>query len=1159
MFTKIAQNIFMRAKLHYVLSIAIFLSVFSIFAQNSSWKKIESNKDTKIVSKLNLDKSKVHVFELNEISLQESLSPVFLRSDKSKEQSIIINIPAENGKLESFKIYEAPVFSPELAAKYPNIKSYVGFSIDNSGIKLRMSVSPQGVQTMITYLDKPSVFMQPVSKNSSQYILYSRKDKNKFINKFECKTIDELNETFNKGGVSSKIKLNEGGANDQTLQKFRIAISVTGEYTTYHDDGVSGNGDAVADALAAINATLVRVNEIFETDMAITFQLVNAPQLIYTNASTDPYSPASTGADGVWSSELQSTLTSVIAEGAYDVGHLFGATGGGGNAGCIGCVCVDGSKGSGFTSPSNGIPEGDTFDLDFVIHEIGHQMGANHTFAFDNEGTGVNSEPGSGTTIMAYAGIEGANNVELNSDPYFHYHSIKQILENLVNKTCKTTEVISNNPPIANAGNDYNIPAGTAYVLKGLATDADSGDNLSYCWEQIDSGIVNYLNFGPDLTSGSMNRSLSPSSVSDRYIPKFNSVLAGNTTQSNPTLGSDWETVSTVGRTLNWALTVRDRAPVSSSGGQSSFDTMKITVENVTPFTISNPVSWTQGTNATINWVVGQTNNGTINCQNVNIKLSTDGGLTFPITIVSNTPNDGVHTYAVPLIPNTSTARILIEAANNIFYDVSNFDFSISPNPDFFMVEETLYPIACAETTATFHFNYVVANGFSENTVFSASGNPSGSSVTFSPANLNTSGSVTMTISNLDGVPLGNYPITITGTSTSITKNKNINFPFFNGICSSIASTEYDTSTTLVRFNTINQSSGKPSGYSDYTSISTDVNRGNTYNLNVNVNTDGDYTTTTRVWIDWNQNCSFNDAGEEYNLGDATNVINVRTTNSPLSITVPVGARVGSTIMRVSTKFKDDGLPASCENGFDGEVEDYTINVISSQQVSISLVNFNTINNVSTIPASYNDFKSISTTVNRNSSYPLSVNINTYGNFEASTKVWIDWNQNLSFEDFEEVYDLGNTTNVTNGATTNSPLSINVPIDAILGNTVMRVSSKYGDGSLHTSDQNIVGGEVEDYTLNIMPTLAIEEFGFENFKVYPNPNNGKFIIQLNGSLERPINVDLFDIRGRYIFNKSYNDVGDFRQELHLNNLQSGMYLLIVNDGLKKSTKRIVVK
>ncbi|WP_308993709.1 reprolysin-like metallopeptidase [Mariniflexile litorale] len=1161
----------MKAKLHYVLSIAMFLAIFSVSSQNSSWNKKQTIKNSKIISKLNLDKSKVHVFELNTVSLKKSLLGTVSRNSKTKQKSTTISIPGNEGKLETFKIYEASVFSPDLAAKYSDIKSYIGVSTNNSGTRLRMSMSPLGIQTMITYINNTTVFMQPTSQGSNEYVLYNKNSKDFTKNRFECKTFEDVNKSLNKNSSNSKIAVNEGGANNQTLQKFRIAISTTAEYTAYHNDGIPGNGDAVADALAAINATLNRVNEIFETDMAVTFELINAPQLIYTNTSTDPYSNASIGTHednknntNGWSLQLQNNLTNTIGNAAYDIGHLFGATGGGGNAGCIGCVCTnddvlnnnDKNKGSAFTSPANAVPEGDTFDIDFVAHEIGHQMGASHTFAYETEGSGVNSEPGSGTTIMAYAGIEGNNNVALNSDPYFHYHSIKQILENLRFKTCQTTEVITNNSPIANAGANFNIPAGTAYVLKGTATDADGGDNLTYCWEQIDSGSVNYLNFGPDLTSGSMNRSLPPSSDSNRYIPKLSSVLAGNTTQTNPTIISDWETVSTVGRNLNWALTVRDRAPASASGGQSSFDTMKITVEAVSPFTVSNPVSWAQGSNVIINWEVGQTTNASINCQTVNIKLSTDGGLTFPIIVASNTPNDGTHAYTVPSIPDTNTARLLVEAADNIFYDVSNFDFSISPTPDFFIVEDILDPIVCAATTATFHFNYVVANGFSENTVFSVTNLPSGASAIFSPTQLANSGTVTMTINNIS--TQGNYTPNIIGTSASITKNKNVNLPFFNGICNSIANTEYETSTTLVQFNTINNASGKTSGYNDYKNISTSVNRNSIHNLTVKVNTDGDFSTSTKVWIDWNQNCSFNDAGEEYNLGDATNVSNGSTSNSPLSITIPADASFGNTIMRVSTKFRDDGVPTACENGFDGEVEDYTLNIVS-EQVTISLVKFNTIDNTSTVSSGYNDYKSISTPVNRNSSYPLNVNVNTNGNFETSIKVWIDWNQNSSFEDSEEVYDLGNTTNVANGPTANSPLSITVPMNALLGTTTMRVSIKYGDGSFHTSEENIINGEVEDYSLNIIPTETIEAFGFENLRIFPNPNEGAFTIKLNGSLERNIDVKMFDIRGRYIFNKSFQNAGDFREELQLYNLQPGMYLLIVNDGVRKIAKNIVIK
>ncbi|WNH14188.1 reprolysin-like metallopeptidase [Thalassobellus suaedae] len=1150
----------MKAKLHYVLATTIFLIAFSAFSQNSSWEKIENTKDSKKISALNLNKDKMLLFKLDMLSLKQRLSSVSLRSKKNKKTTSLISIPGKNGGFETFKIYEASVFSPELAAKYPNIKSYVGVNPNNTGARLRMSVSPNGVQTMITYADEPTVFMQPVSKNSNQYILYSKQDKNKIANTFECKTLDALNKTFNKNSSTAKIKLNEGGANNQTLQKFKIAISTTAEYTAYHY--VS---DSITDALAAINATLSRVNEVFETDMAVTFELVNATQLIYTKASTDPYSDASTGTDGAWSSELQNTLTTVIGEDTYDIGHLFGATGSGGNAGCIGCVCNDGVKGSGFTSPADGIPEGDTFDLDFVVHEIGHQMGANHTYAYEDEGTGVNSEPGSGTTIMAYAGIEGLNNVELHSDDYFHYHSIKQILDNLSGKSCQTPEVISNNPPIADAGNDYYIPKGTAYILKGAATDVDGSDNLTYCWEQIDSGVVNYLNFGPDVTSGSMNRSLPPSSSSERYIPKFSSVLEGNTTQTNPTLGSDWETVSGVSRTLNWALTVRDRATAAATGGQTSFDRMQIFVEDAIPFTIKNPVSWSQGSTQTIEWEVGQTTNGTINCQNVNIKLSTDGGLTFPTSIATNTPNDGVFSYTVPAITDTTNARILIEAADNIFYDVSNFNFSISNNPDFFIVEETLDPIACAETSATFHFDFVVANGFSENTVFSASGIPSNSSVTFTPSSLNTSGAVTMTISNLTNIAQEDYPITITGTSASITKNKIVNLPFYNSQCHSEGNIDYATSTTLVSFNTINNASGKPSGYSNYTNISTILNRNNSYDLTINVNTDSgiavdeQYTTNTKVWIDWNQNCSFDDPGETYNLGDATGVSNGPTSASSLSITVPISASIGNTIMRISTKYKDDGIVTSCENGFDGEVEDYTLNITGNNEASTTLVQFNTIDNISERPSEYSDYTSfISTTVNRNSSYPLNVNINTKGNFEAGTRVWIDWNQNASFDD-SEVYDLGSTTNVTDGATANSPLSITIPIDAVLGNTIMRVSTKYVNTELHTPSQTIVDGEVEDYTLNITPTESIETNGFENFIIFPNPNDGKFTIQLNTALNRNINVKIFDSRGHFIYEKYFEEGGDFSEDIELNSLQSGLYFLIADDGLKRSTKKIIIK
>ena len=566
-----------------------------------------------------------------------------------------------------------------------------------------MSVSPQGVQTMVTYLDKPTIFMQPITKGANEYVVYDRGMKVNSEAIFKCQTIDESNETLNKSKTS---KINEGGANNQTLQKFRIVISTTSEYTTYH-------GGTIAGALAGINATLNRVNEVFETDMAVTFELVDATGLIYNNAATDPYSDANIGADesnsnnaNGWSLQLQNTLSTSNALGnnlternnAYDIGHLFGASGGGGNAGCIGCVCnndtasnTDKNKGSAFSSPAGNIPEGDTFDINFVIHEIGHQMGANHTWAFEDEGINPNvqSEPGSGTTIMAYAGIapNSEDNVQPNSDGYFHYHSIKQILDNLTGKSCQTTEATSNNPPIADAGNNYIIPAGTPYILKGTATDTDSDDNLTYCWEQIDTGVTDYLNFGSTLITESMNRSLYPTSSPNRYVPRLSSVLDGNVVQTNPGLGSDWETVATVDRFLNWALTVRDRTVSSPTGGQSSYDTMQIEVIDGTtpnpvgPFIVTSQstsnISWTQNTTETITWDVANTDDsGGINTQSVNILLSTDGGLNFNTTLKSSTPNDGMEDITVPNI-TAPFCRIMVEPVNNIYYAVNSTDFAI--------------------------------------------------------------------------------------------------------------------------------------------------------------------------------------------------------------------------------------------------------------------------------------------------------------------------------------------------------------------------------------------------------------------------------------------------------------------------------------------------
>ena len=386
------------------------------------------------------------------------------------------------------------------------------------------------------------------------------------------------------------------------------------------------------------------MNEILEVDLGVRLELVTDAFLLYTDTLTDPFT-------GDFNSEIQELLTNNVGEANYDIGHLFHRGQANGDAGSVGNVCQNGQKGSAFsahpftaTNGSGGDFLTDYFDIDYVIHEVGHQFGALHTFSHISESFGFNSEPGSGSTIMSYAGIVSGQNMQRHSDPYFHYHNIQNIKSYLSTKACQTTTLISNQIPLVSAGEDFTIPKGTAYTLTAVATDTDS---LTYCWEQLDSGRVRSGDFGPNLLSGSTNRSLLPTTSPTRTIPRMTSVLAGNLTEINPTIGSGWETVSLVERSLRWGITVRDRDQANPSGvGFSAQDEMSIQVEgDAGPFVLSSQdqssTLWLSGANEQIVWEVANTDQAPINTTSVSIYLSLDGGASFPILLANSVPNNG--------------------------------------------------------------------------------------------------------------------------------------------------------------------------------------------------------------------------------------------------------------------------------------------------------------------------------------------------------------------------------------------------------------------------------------------------------------------------------------------------------------------------------------
>lgn len=690
-----------------LLFIVMLLFVVQMNAQKSFvWVKTAPDEITrleKIKSTPYSDKQQLYRIDINEI--KKSLSKA---KDKfSGEAGVEVIFPTINGEFEKYLVWENSNFEPSLQAKFPDIRAYIGKGVTNKTSSIHFSLSPEGIQTMVLKPNNESEFIEPYTKDKSVYVLFDSKTRVKGRLPFDCSTHDE----FSIEDIHSIT--NQVLSDDKIYRTMRLALSCTGEYAQFH-------GGTVNSTLSAMNATMTRVNGIYEIDLSAHLNIIDEnAQVIYLNSSTDPYSPPSIGAASSnqftavgWGNQLQKTLTSVLGNEAYDIGHLFGATGGGGNAGCIGCVCVDETvpsltgqtKGKGFTSPADGIPAGDTFDINFVAHEMGHQLGAQHTFTFQFENPNVMVEPGSGSTIMAYAGVAEPYdlNIQADSDPYFTYKSIVQIHNNLKTKTCPEGTFITNTPPITNAGKDYTIPSGTAYVLRGTAVDKE-GDVLTYCWEQ-DNQIISNEETGVKSEAystklkGPNYRSFTPLSVPNRFLPEFDKVLVGQ-------LSTEWESVSTVARDLNFQLTVRDNnlsAPQTSSDGMKVTSSAPYNISSGTgagPFTVTsqntNGITWNEGSSQIITWTVNNTAS-LAGSQNVNIKLSIDGGQNFNYTLASNTPNDGLETIIVPKTAQTSTnCRIWIEPTANIYYAINSKNFKVTPNlsnEDFNLSNFSLFP-----------------------------------------------------------------------------------------------------------------------------------------------------------------------------------------------------------------------------------------------------------------------------------------------------------------------------------------------------------------------------------------------------------------------------------------------------------------------------------
>lgn len=845
---------------------------------------------------------------LYQLDLDKFVQRITVSGSIGFSSSVDLLLPNLTGKIEKFNVRYTPVADQKLALKY-GLKSYSGTSVNDPERTVRLSVTASGISATI-FDGNDLEFIDKVSEGI--YSVHSKRSEKKGA--FVCGTgeppvsqaeIAALLNTAAKtaSGLSARMS-------DRKFHTLRIAISTTAEYTNYFG--------GVPQALAAINHTLTRVNGIFERDLALQLILQDFPQLIFTDPKTDPYSDYTSGANGSWSAELQNTLTSTIGNGAYDLGHLFGANGGGGNAGRVGMVCQDDSadaadlnKGAAFTSPADGKPEGDTFDIDFVAHELGHQLGATHTFSYVLEKQGTSVEPGSGSTIMGYAGITTAD-VQQHSDAYFHAISIDQIQKKMQAVSCDKEIPIANQPPVIQPLAAYTIPKSTAFVLAASATDPEN-DPLTYTWEQTNDARSPVTVITGNEPSGPIYRSLPPTNSPVRYFPKLIRVLEGSLT--NPT---DWESVSHVPRELNFTVTIRDNTPLKQQQ-QTSSASLNLTVGNDGPFKVitsqiyhnsATPIVWDPANTAAAPYSVA----------NVKIDYSKDGGVTWTV-LAATTPNDGSEQMNIPSLSPGEMGYVRISAINNVFYAVGKVTAAAAQTctgsaPASVDVRDISRTSALVTWTLVMgasyqvryraiqekdwkqlvvNANYTLLSGLKEGTLYELQ--------------------VAAVCSGTDGV---------FSKAIQFATQSSLNYCT---VMTDSGAEEYISNVTLANVN--NDSGASP--YSGFTSDPLKLIKlspGKSYQLSVSFKTkDAASSEAVKAWIDFNANGIFEDS--------EVVMTPVLTKASPVvaSFTVPDNAVIGKVLrMRVALRYNNAAI-APC-SGYDyGEIEDYALVIGEAETV----------------------------------------------------------------------------------------------------------------------------------------------------------------------------------------------------------------------------------
>lgn len=1031
------------------------------------------------------------VFKLNVDGLQQHVANAPQRFTVANS-TVIVRMPNATGDFNDFEVFETESMERPLALKYPQIKTYIGFNINDAAHVIRFSITPHGFHNIEFIPGAPTVYTDPFTQNHDTYIIYDRSALPEIKEDFECLTDDA---TVIGTGSESATQIQKA-ADDSSLRTYRVAISCNAEYgNIFAGNGTDAQKRANIQAQQVI--TMNRVNGVYERDLAVNMVFVanNDVLLYYGDTSLDPYTNNFNGrTQDLIDGDLAGQGFPGIGNANYDIGHNFN-TSGGGNAGCIGCVCQAGQKGSGMTGQAN--PTGDPFDIDYVAHEMGHQFGGYHSMASNGcrSGSGQTEvEPGSGSTIMAYAGICNPN-VQNNSNDYFHYVNIRDITNNIqsgVSSSCAVITNVSITAPVADAGADYIIPYGTAFLLTGTASNLGA-DTVTYNWEQNDPENPN-SSAGPDPTRvvGPMYRSRPSVTVPTRYFPPLANVVQGN-------LVPDFEVTPFVARSMEFAFTVRK---YNSNIGQNDSDLMNITVDGVAgPFQVTSQninETYNTGEAAIINWDIAGTDLAPVNTSSVDILLSTDGGLTFPNIVASATLNDGTETVVIPNVGATTQARIMIRANGNVFYAVNSSNFTITSD-EFSLSTTDLSQEICLPGDAVYDFTYRTYNGFNSPTTLSLLGAPAGSTVNITPSTVtNDNTPVNITITGLTASMVGSYNLTFEGMAGSTMRSTGLTLDVLNSGLTTVTLVEpQDSAVDVALFPTLEWSA--TAGAQEY---------------DVELATDASF----------------------------TNIIEIATT--PTNSFITTSTLIENTVYYWRVKNRN-----VCGEGNYSMVRSFrTANLICSNELATTIpvaISQGPPSSIDSIITITNNVVITEVSLNIDLSHTWMSDIDIYLTSPSGTQIIIVEDRCNNRNDmFATFTDSGSPINCTFSAPTIS--GVVLPVELF---SAFNGENSIGDWTLTVADDTEQdGGSLNNWSLDICgtQTLSTPDLLLSEIKLYPNPAKTVVTVELGNLAFAKAEYQIYDMAGRFITSQNLQTA---TSQINTSQWASGMYLVKINvDG-----------